>query len=147
MRASSHQADCCRLPGGPQLSSRVIRGHFRMFDHLSLGVRGLAAARGFYDALLAPLGASLVSAADAELAYGPGGEGAQFYLYPVEGEQVAGRGAHIALTAPTRLAVDAAYALAVANGATTIRAAGSHPDIAADYYGAVILDPDGNKLE
>ncbi len=118
-----------------------------MFDHLSLGVRDLAAARRFYDAFLAPLGASLVSAADTELGYGPGGEGAQFYLYPVEGEQVAGRGAHLAFSAPTRAAVDAAYALAVANGATTVRAAGLHPDIAAGYYGAVLLDPDGNKLE
>ena len=28
-----------------------------------------------------------------------------------------------------------------------VRVAGLHPDIAADYYGAVLLDPDGNKLE
>ncbi|HET6971420.1 MAG TPA: VOC family protein [Phenylobacterium sp.] len=118
-----------------------------MFDHLSLGVRDLAAARRFYDAFLAPLGASLVSAADTELSYGPGGAAAQFYLYPVEGEAVAGRGAHLAFSAPTRAAVDAAYAFAVAHGATTVRAAGLHPDIAAGYYGAVLLDPDGNKLE
>lgn len=118
-----------------------------MFDHLSLGVRDLAAARSFYDALLAPLGASLVSAGDAELGYGPGGEAARFYLYPVATGPVAGQGAHIALSAATRLAVDAAFARAVADGATIIRAAGSHPDIAPDYYGAVILDPDGNKLE
>lgn len=118
-----------------------------MFDHLSLGVRDLAAARGFYDAVLAPLGASLVAAADTELSYGPGGQTAQFYLYAVSGEQVAGLGSHLAFSAPTRLAVDAAYASAVANGATVIRAAGEHPDIAAGYYGAVLLDPDGNKLE
>lgn len=48
-----------------------------MFDHLSLGVRDLGAARRFYDAFFAPLGVS----------------------------------------------------------------------IAPDYYGCVILDPDGNKLE
>jgi hypothetical protein len=28
-----------------------------------------------------------------------------------------------------------------------VRAAGAHPDIAADYYGAILFDPDGNKLE
>jgi catechol 2,3-dioxygenase-like lactoylglutathione lyase family enzyme len=93
------------------------------------------------------LGASLVTAADTELSYGPGGAAAQFYLYPVEGAEVAGRGAHLAFTAPTRAAVDAAYALALANGAVTLRPAGEHPDIAAGYYGAVLLDPDGNKLE
>ncbi len=118
-----------------------------MFDHLSLGVRDLAAARGFYDAVLAPLGASLVSAGAGELAYGPGGEVARFYLYAVDGAQVAGVGAHLAFAAPSRMAVDAAYALAVANGASVIRAAGPHPDIAPHYYGCVFLDRDGNKLE
>ncbi len=118
-----------------------------MFDHLSLGVRDLAAARSFYDAFLAPLGATLVSAADKELGYGPDGQGAQLYLYPVSGERVAGLGAHIAFTADTRAAVDAAFASAVARGAEVVRAAGEHPDIAAGYYGCVLFDPDGNKLE
>lgn len=118
-----------------------------MFDHLSLGVRDLAAARRFYDAFFAPLGASLASEKAGEIAYGPGGAAGLFYLYPVEGDRVAGLGAHLAFTAQTRAAVDAAYASAMAHGATTIRAAGPHPDIAAGYYGCVILDPDGNKLE
>ena len=117
-----------------------------MFDHLSLGVRDLVAARGFYDAFLAPLGAAVSAESERELAYGPEGK-SLFYLYPVEGQQVAGLGAHLAFTAPGRAAIDAAYASAVANGATVIRAAGEHPDIAPDYYGAVLLDPDGNKLE
>lgn len=118
-----------------------------MFDHLSLGVRDLAGARGFYDAVLAPLGASLVSASETELSYGPGGQTAQFYLYAVRGEQVAGLGAHLAFSAPTRVAVDTAFASAVAGGATIVRGAGEHPDIAAGYYGAILMDTDGNKLE
>lgn len=118
-----------------------------MFDHLSIGVRDLAAARTFYDAFFGPLGAAAAWAADHELAYGPGGESRLFWLYPASGEQVAGLATHIAFTAPTRTAVDAAYAAALANGATSLRAAGPHPDIAPDYYGAVLLDPDGNKLE
>ncbi len=118
-----------------------------MFDHLSVGVRDLAAARRFYDAFFAPLGCANAWAAEAELAYGPGGASRQFYLYPVDGSQVAGLGTHIAFSAGSRAAVDQAYAAALGAGATTIRAAGPHPDIAADYYGAVILDPDGNKLE
>ncbi len=118
-----------------------------MFDHLSLGVRDLDAARRFYDAFFAPLGAAVSAASTRELAYGPGGQGGHFYLYPVAGEQVAGLGAHLAFSAGSRAAVDAAYEAATAQGATTIRAAGPHPDIAPDYYGCVILDPDGNKLE
>ena len=118
-----------------------------MFDHLSVGVRDLSAARAFYDAFLAPLGHAAAHATPAELAYGPRGAAAQFYLYPVAAGPIPGQGTHIALAAETRLAVDAAFALAVAHGATVIRAAGAHPDIAPDYYGAVFLDPDGNKLE
>ncbi|MDP3852800.1 VOC family protein [Phenylobacterium sp.] len=118
-----------------------------MFDHLSVGVRDLAAARAFYDAFFAPLGCANAWAADNELAYGPGGETRDFWLYPVEGERVAGLGTHIAFTADSRLAVDQAYAAAIAAGATSVRAAGLHPDIGPDYYGCVLLDPDGNKLE
>lgn len=118
-----------------------------MFDHLSIGVRDLAAARTFYDAFFAPLGCANALAAETELAYGPGGESRLFYLYPVEGGQVNGLGAHIAFTAETRTAVDEAYAAAIAAGAEPVRVAGPHPDIAPDYYGCVLLDPDGNKLE
>jgi len=118
-----------------------------MFDHLSLGVRDLSAARVFYDALLAPLGHAPVPGGETELAYGPAGAAAQLYLYPVDGGQVAGLGAHIAFSADSRAAVDAAYAAALAGGAVSVRPAGLHPDIAAGYYGAILLDPDGNKLE
>ena len=117
-----------------------------MFDHLSVGVRDLAAARRFYDAFFAPLGCANTFAAEAELAYGPSGS-RQFYLYPVASGQVAGLGTHVAFSADSRSAVDAAYAAAMAQGATVVRVAGPHPDIAPDYYGAVLLDPDGNKLE
>jgi catechol 2,3-dioxygenase-like lactoylglutathione lyase family enzyme len=118
-----------------------------MFDHLSVGVRDLGQARAFYDAFLAPLGHAPAHQTTAELAYGPGGMGAQFYLYPVDGERVAGLGTHIAFAADTEAAVDQAYAAALANGAVSVRAAGAHPDLAPNYYGAVLFDPDGNKLE
>jgi len=118
-----------------------------MFDHLSLGVRDLVAARRFYDAFFAPLGVAASLESEKELAYGPGGVGGHLYLYPVSGAQVAGLGTHIAFTAESRADVDAAYAAALAEGATPIRAAGLHPDISPTYYGCVLLDPDGNKLE
>ena len=73
--------------------------------------------------------------------------GGLFYLYPVAGDRVAGLGAHIAFAADTREAVDEAYAAALAAGAASVRAAGAHPDIAPDYYGCVLFDLDGNKLE
>lgn len=118
-----------------------------MFDHLSLGVRDLTEARRFYDAFLAPLGHALASEREGELGYGPGGKAPQFFLYPAAGERVAGLGTHIAFAAEDETAVDRAYAAAMAAGATAVRPAGPHPDIAPGYYGSVLVDPDGNRLE
>ncbi len=117
-----------------------------MFDHLSLGVRDLEAAARFYDALFAPLGHSKTWAQNNELAYGR--EGARlFWLYPTSGDRIAGLGAHIAFRAESAEEVDEAYAAALEHGATTVRAAGLHAHIGPDYYGAIVLDPDGNKIE
>ncbi|MDB5425335.1 MAG: lactoylglutathione lyase [Phenylobacterium sp.] len=118
-----------------------------MFDHLSLGVRDLPEARRFYDGLLAPLGHAVSATNAQKLSYGPGGLGEPFVLYPVDGEQVAGLGTHVAFAADSRAAVDQAYAAAVAAGGVSVRPAGEHPDIAPGYYGCVLFDLDGNKLE
>jgi catechol 2,3-dioxygenase-like lactoylglutathione lyase family enzyme len=117
-----------------------------MFDHLSLGVRDLDAAARFYDALFAPLGHARTWSQERELAYGRAGS-RLFWLYPVDGDRIAGLGAHIAFRAESTREVDEAYAAAIAHGATIVRAAGLHTDIGPDYYGAIVLDPDGNKIE
>jgi len=44
-----------------------------MFDHISIGVRDVAAAKKFYDAALAPLGYSCLSAGATSLGYGKDG--------------------------------------------------------------------------
>lgn len=118
-----------------------------MIDHVSLGVRDLAIARRFYDALLAPLGHSASTESEAELGYGPMGMAGRFFLYPVPKGQVASPGAHVAFTARDCAAVDAAFGAAMSEGATILRPAGRHPDISATYYGTMLLDFDGNKLE
>ena len=87
-----------------------------MFDHLSLGVRDITAARRFYDAFLGPLGHAVVFQREGELAYGPGGKAPQLFLYAASGEQVAGLGTHIAFSASGEAAVDQAFAAACAKG-------------------------------
>ena len=42
-----------------------------MLDHVSIGVRDIAAARRFYDAALAPLGYRCLSEAPDSLGFGP----------------------------------------------------------------------------
>lgn len=51
-----------------------------------------------------------------------------------------------ALLAPSREAVRAAYASALAHGGTCEGPPGLRPQYHADYYGAYFRDPDGNKL-
>ncbi len=43
--------------------------------------------------------------------------------------------------------MEAAYAAAMAAGGRSLRAPGERPEISERYFGAVLLDPDGHKLE
>jgi catechol 2,3-dioxygenase-like lactoylglutathione lyase family enzyme len=119
-----------------------------MISHLSLGTADLAASANFYDALFAPLGYVRLAGTKAnELAYGPPGEG-HFWLYAADGgERLASPGTHVAFRAASRDAVDAAAAAARGHRASFTREPGPHPDIAEDYYGAILLGPDGHKIE
>ena len=51
-----------------------------------------------------------------------------------------------AFTAPSRAAVDAAYAAAIAAGGHDEGPPGARASYAPDYYGAYVRDLDGNKL-
>jgi catechol 2,3-dioxygenase-like lactoylglutathione lyase family enzyme len=118
-----------------------------MLDHLSLGVTDLARAMRFYDAAFAPLGYARQLANEREAAYGPE-RAPTFWLYPVTaGESVVGAGTHIAIAAPDRRAVEAAHAAALAAGGTSVRAPAERPEISQSYFGAIVLDPDGHRLE
>ena len=53
-----------------------------MLDHVSIGVRDIAKAKGFYDAALKPLGFACLSADDSSLGYGK--EGVGFWVNSAE---------------------------------------------------------------
>jgi catechol 2,3-dioxygenase-like lactoylglutathione lyase family enzyme len=57
------------------------------------------------------------------------------------------RGCHLCWAAPDRAAVDAFHAAALAAGGTDNGAPGLRPHYHAHYYGAFVLDPDGNNVE
>lgn len=57
-----------------------------------------------------------------------------------------GNGQMTAFLAPSRAAVDAAHAAALAHGGRCAGAPGLRPEYHADYYGAYFHDPAGNKL-
>ena len=118
-----------------------------MLDHASVGVRDLARAVAFYDAVLAPLGAVRVWSSERGAAYGPPGQEDKLALFRADGAAPAGDGAHLALTAPSAAAVDAFHRAALAHGGRDDGAPGPRPRYGAGYYAAFVRDPDGNKLE
>ncbi len=128
---------------------------FASIDHLSLGVSDLARAKAFYDRALAPLGLVAHATTEGEIAYGPPGppapEGFAFYLGfedPAAKREVRpSAGMHVALRAPSRAAVRAFYAAALAAGGRDLGAPGLRPQYHASYYGAFVADPDGHHIE
>ena len=113
-----------------------------MLDHLALAVRDLAASQAFYEAALAPLGYGVVMERDDRVAFGPT---ARPIFWLVAREPVTA--AHVAFQASDRERVDAFHAAALAAGATDNGGPGMRPQYHPHYYGAFVLDPDGNNAE
>ncbi len=66
---------------------------------------------------------------------------------PRDGDGAApGNGQMIALLAPTRAAVDACHAKALAGGGRDEGPPGPRPQYHLNFYGAYFRDPDGNKI-
>lgn len=120
-----------------------------MFSHLTIGTQDLARAIAFYDAVLAPLGIERVPSKYGKwAAWQRPGEAAKLWVgHPFNGLPASwGNGSMAAFTAPSRAAVDAAYAAALAAGGYDEGTPGLRPHFASDYYAAYVRDPDGNKL-
>ena len=119
-----------------------------MLHHVSVGVRDVERAAGFYDAVLGALGYKRVMAfLPYAVAYGE--RHPSFWIQLPNDQQVAaaGNGVHISFIARSRSAVDAFHATALAQGAQSNGEPGPRPDYGPDYYGAFVIDLDGNKLE
>ena len=121
-----------------------------MFSHITLGSNDMAKAKAFYDAALAPLGLAVVDNFGDSVAYGQADEASSRFwvVTPFDGGPASfGNGTHVALLAPSRAAVDAFHAAALANGGSDEGAPGLRPQYMENYYGAYVRDPDGNKLQ
>jgi catechol 2,3-dioxygenase-like lactoylglutathione lyase family enzyme len=115
-----------------------------MFDHIGLRVASLAVSMAFYRQTLAPLDLELVSSGDDYAGFGPRGA-PRLWLHAVAGIQ--GRGVHLAFSANSAEAVNAFHAAGLAAGARDNGAPGLRPDYGANYYGAFLIDGDGNNIE
>ncbi len=122
-----------------------------MLDHVSLGVSEVGRSRRFYDAALGPLG--LVRIVDfgngrgSDYGSAPGSPGVEFTITREAHVTAPQPGAHICFRAPSRAAVRAFHAAALAAGGRDDGPPGPRPLYHADYYGAFVLDPDGHRIE
>ncbi|MBN9411817.1 MAG: VOC family protein [Burkholderiales bacterium] len=122
-------------------TAQLHRG--RLIDHLQLVVRDLPASRRFYEAVFEVLGIPL------------GGSGEDYFwadelfISTASSEAAAGQFTgrhHLAFQAKDRAMVDAFHREALAAGGKDNGAPGErryHPG----YYGAFVIDPDGNNIE
>jgi catechol 2,3-dioxygenase-like lactoylglutathione lyase family enzyme len=115
-----------------------------MFDHVGLNVRDYRASKAFYEQALAPLGWTVVMDFDEHKAVGFGPP-QHPKLWIVEREPF-GTGTHLAFTCDDNATVDAFHAAALAAGGADNGAPGPRP-YHENYYGAFVLDLDGNNVE
>lgn len=122
-----------------------------MIDHVSVNVSDPAASKAFYEAALAPLGYRVVMEFGPVTGLGasvPGApEGApaspDLWLSPTKSPTPC----HIAVAASSTAQVDAFHEAALAAGGKDNGGPGERAHYHPGYYGAFVLDPDGNNLE
>lgn len=118
-----------------------------MFDHVSYGVKDLAAAGRFYEAALQPLGYKRLYESAETIAYGD--RHPQLWLAqsrtPVPADLH--NGLHICFQAPNRAAVDAFYQAALKAGGKDNGPPGLRPQYTPTYYAGFVIDPDGYRIE
>lgn len=122
-------------------TNELYRG--RLIDHLQIVVRDLNASRAFYGAVLGVLGIPVQDE-----------EGDFFWAdelcvssaqSPAAQGKLTGR-VHLAFQAKDEAMVRAFYEAGLAHGGTDNGAPG-YRDYHPGYYGAFLLDPDGNNIE
>ncbi|WP_395670569.1 VOC family protein [Phenylobacterium sp.] len=115
----------------------------RLIDHIQLVVRDLPASRRFYEAVFDVLGVPL------------GGSGEDYFwadeLFVSTADSEAAQGKltgrhHLAFQADSRERVEAFHRAALAAGGQDNGGPGERP-YHPGYYGAFVLDPDGNNIE
>lgn len=122
-----------------------------MFSHIMVGVSDFDRAMGFYQPVLGALGVEFRFSEPGRPWAGWQSAPSPRPLFLIgrpydQGPHAPGNGQMVAFMAPTRAAVDAVHALALAHGGRSEGAPRLRPEYHAHYYAAYFRDPDGNKL-
>jgi catechol 2,3-dioxygenase-like lactoylglutathione lyase family enzyme len=114
--------------------------HFgRLIDHVHLRAENFANTRAFYEAVFAVLGVKIEHSGDNWFQMD------ELFVDAADPDAIATH-VHLAFQAKDRAMVDAFYKAALAAGGTDNGAPGER-DYHPGYYGAFVIDPDGNNIE
>ncbi|NIJ21962.1 catechol 2,3-dioxygenase-like lactoylglutathione lyase family enzyme [Sphingomonas naasensis] len=125
-----------------------------MLDHTGIVVTDLALARRFYDAIAGALGLATISNGPESFLFGKSAAEPIPYLwigtlrpsYWVEGSRAGINQMHVAFRAGSEAMVQAFHAAGLAAGGRDHGPPGPRDGVPG-YYGAFLLDPDGNNIE
>jgi catechol 2,3-dioxygenase-like lactoylglutathione lyase family enzyme len=117
-----------------------------MLDHLGINVSDYARSRDFYERALAPLGHSVLMEPVPNTCGFGGSDGAPKFWITDQRTPVS-ENVHVAFTTSDRATVDAFHAAALEAGGTDNGGPGVREIYHPSYYGAFVLDPDGNNVE
>jgi len=116
-----------------------------VLDHMGFTVSDYERSKAFYVKALAPLGMELLME-PMGAAGGFGRDGKPFFWIESRGARPA-TGIHVAFVVDDRATVDAFHAAALEAGGTDNGGPGVREIYHPHYYGAYVLDPDGNNIE
>jgi catechol 2,3-dioxygenase-like lactoylglutathione lyase family enzyme len=116
-----------------------------MLDHLGINVSDYDRSRDFYEKALAPLGYTLLM--EPIPRFGGFGKDRKPSFWITDQREPPTTNVHFAFAASDRATVDAFHAAALEAGGIDNGAPGPRPMYHPGYYGAFVLDPDGNNVE
>ncbi len=114
-----------------------------MLDHVGLLVSDYEKSKRFFVQALAPLGYQLLM--EHPISGGGFGRGVKPDFWIKEGEPSSA--IHVAFASDDRKAVNAFYEAAISAGSRDNGPPGPRTEYHPGYYGAFVLDPDGNNIE
>jgi catechol 2,3-dioxygenase-like lactoylglutathione lyase family enzyme len=118
-----------------------------MFSHVTIGTNNLDPASRFYQPVMAALGHERFYTSPEAIGFGSEGNDQTWIMLPLDDNPArTGNGIMIAFVAPDRESVRQAHQAAMDNGGIDEGAPGLRPDYHANYFGAYVRDPTGNKL-